>query len=97
MHIHSPLIQRLLTMSQQYEEEISGVILWVRYYNKSTRSFLPYVCLGRLGYVSHVEDLSSYAISSSAPCLSFIFTLRDYESLIRENGKNFFSRTCVAD
>jgi hypothetical protein len=83
MHVNSQSIQRLLMMSQDYKEEMSGVILWVRYYDKRTRSFSPYVCLGRVTYVSH--DTESHPIS-------FILALRDYEGIIKEQGNHFWNK-----
>ena len=86
--MNSPSIQRLLSMSQQYNvnsagnEEAVGVILWCRTYDKRTRSFNPYVCLGRVSYVSH--DAESHPVS-------FVLALNDYDGLLVEEGTQFLN------
>ena len=88
MHINSPSIQRLLTLSQQYGqsgsnyEETASVILWARTYDKTKRSFLPYVCLGRVTYVSH--DTETHPIS-------FVLALKDYDVLMADHECHFIN------
>ena len=49
-----------------------GIVLWCRMYNEEKRTFGPYICMGRLGYVSHIPG--------SSP-LSFIWNLLDYDAI----------------
>ena len=49
-----------------------GIVLWCRMYNEEKRTFGPYICMGRLGYVSHIPG--------SSP-LSFVWNLLDYDAL----------------
>ena len=60
MHEESPVIQRLLAAGRQ-KTTSSSILLWCRKYQDSTRTFGPYVCLGRLTYHSHVPLSSPVA------------------------------------
>ena len=73
----SPVIQTLIRMGKETastpSSTSSGIILWCRRYNWPTRKLLPYICLGRLAYDSHIPG--SYPVN-------FTWRLIDYESMI---------------
>jgi hypothetical protein len=84
MREETPVVQKLLTLgksgaaddsstSMSSSTSSSMLILWCRRYNRTTKSFLPYICLGRLSYHSHVPD--SYPVS-------FVWNLLDYDKLV---------------
>jgi hypothetical protein len=50
----------------------SGIVLWCRVHHSETRTFGPYICLGRLAYESHVPG--------SSP-MKFVWMLLDYDKL----------------
>jgi hypothetical protein len=50
----------------------SGIVLWCRVHHSETRTFGPYICLGRLAYESHVPG--------SSP-MKFVWMLLDYDQL----------------
>jgi hypothetical protein len=79
MHEQSPAIQRLLEIGQLSpantgSDQQGGVVLWGRQQLAAPGSdkFTPYVCYGRLKYVSH--------LSHSSP-LAFVWELLDYDAL----------------
>jgi hypothetical protein len=81
MHDESNVIRRLLKVGKRAaRDELSsdgGIVLWVRMYDKDTRGFTPYMCLGRLSYYSHEPG--------SRP-LKFVWNLLDYEQLLATMG-----------
>mmetsp|Transcript_68243 Transcript_68243/g.138770 ORF Transcript_68243/g.138770 Transcript_68243/m.138770 type:complete len:190 (+) Transcript_68243:288-857(+) len=81
----SSVIQDLIRMGKEalstaLEPSLSsGIILWCRQYNWKTNKFLPYTCLGRLAYESHV--LGSYPVS-------FTWRLIDHEVMLADDSKH---------
>jgi hypothetical protein len=77
MHDETNVILRLLKVGKRAARgELSadsGLVLWVRKYDKKIRGFTPYICLGRLSYYSHEPG--------SRP-IKFIWNLLDYEELM---------------
>jgi hypothetical protein len=78
MREDSPVIQRLIHMGKDTERRFpsrstSRIILWCRHYDVQTKKLLPYTCLGRLAYESHV--------SGSQP-VAFTWRLIDYDSIM---------------
>jgi hypothetical protein len=69
------------TSQQQAEgkEDGEAIVLWCRQYDKSTKTFSPYVCFGRMGYHSHV--VGSYPVS-------FVWNLIDYDELVMKASSN---------
>ena len=66
----SPVIKRLAGSGED-------IILWTRFCDGSKTS--PYVCLGRLEYVSHDEEVHP---------VKFVWRLKDYEELVlKKEGK----------
>jgi len=53
-----------------------GIVLWCRVYDQTKRTFLPYTCLGRVGYRSHDPDVHP---------IQFVWDLLDYEVLVEGN------------
>jgi hypothetical protein len=80
MHSGTPVIQQLIKVGKEAKSEASdgGVVLWCRQYLAEKRTFGPYVCFGRLAYESHEP--------SSQP-LTFVWNLRDYDSLCNHKDK----------
>jgi len=87
MHQHTPAIQKLLRIGiSNHRESNSGVVpekgdgssivLWCRMYDRTKRTFLPYTCLGRVGYRSHDPDVHP---------IKFVWDLLDYKALMAEN------------
>jgi len=85
----SPVIQTLIRMGKEAastknpQDNISirtsfGIVLWCRQYNWETKKLLPYTCLGRLAYESHIPG--SYPVA-------FTWRLMDHESMIGDKGK----------
>jgi hypothetical protein len=81
----SPVIQSLLDKGKRAavnKPELShssfGIVLWCRQYRVEAKQFGPYVCLGRLGYESHVKG--------SNP-LAFVWRLLDYDDLMKSSIK----------
>ena len=74
MHDQTPVIQRL-----QQPHNKGRVILWCREYSSDTRSFGPYVCLGRL-------ELASY--NNQTQPLELVWNLMDYNVLVLSKGKD---------
>ena len=74
MHDESPVIHKLIQYGQDamVKKDDSKIILWCRRYQTENKKFTPYVCLGRLGYESHIPG--------SSP-LSFVWNLLDYGGL----------------
>ena len=74
MHDESPVIHKLIQYGQEamIKKDDSKIILWCRRYQTENKKFTPYVCLGRLGYESHIPG--------SSP-LSFVWNLLDYDGL----------------
>ena len=74
MHDESPVIHKLIQYGKEamIKKDDSKIILWCRRYQTENKKFTPYVCLGRLGYESHVPG--------SSP-LSFVWNLLDYDGL----------------
>ena len=83
----SPIIQKLIQMGKECTTSTSSacgsrIILWCRHHDPQTRKLLPYTCLGRLTYVSHVPG--SYPVA-------FTWKLLDYASIIGNQArKDFF-------
>ena len=81
MHADSKPIKKLLKIGKAAQagqlSNSEGIVLWVRSYRAEKRTFTPYVCLGRLAYVSH--DPGSLPIS-------FVWALLDYDRLASEGG-----------
>jgi hypothetical protein len=82
MHEQSPVIQRLLEIGQLSpantgSDQQGGVVLWGRQQLAAPGSdkFTPYVCYGRLRYVSHQPH--------SNP-LAFVWELLDYDALYHD-------------
>ena len=57
---------------EEEEECTSDVVLWCRRYQLETKAFTPYMCFGRMGYLSHDPG--------SRP-LAFVWALLDYDGL----------------
>jgi len=74
MHDESPVIHKLIQYGQDamIKKDDSKIILWCRRYQTENKKFTPYVCLGRLGYESHIPG--------SSP-LSFVWNLLDCDGL----------------
>ena len=85
----SPIIQKLIQMGKECTTSTSSacgsrIILWCRHHDPQTRKLLPYTCLGRLTYVSHVPG--SYPVA-------FTWKLLDYASIIGNQArKDFFQK-----
>ena len=76
MREESPVIQALIRMGKETASTpsfSSALILWVRQYDSKKKKLLPYTCLGRLAYESHIPE--------SQP-VAFTWRLIDYESMI---------------
>lgn len=85
MHDETPVIQKLIARGKKANNKpkkepddtgsnfdtSDGIILFCRLLDEKKRA-LPYVCLGRLGYHSHIPG--------SRP-LQFVWNLLDYEQL----------------
>ena len=83
MHEDSRILRRLMRVLQSSSEHdtldstpqltANGVVLWCRQYDTTKKTFGPYVCMGRVGYVSHVAQ--------SLP-VRFTLKLLDFDELI---------------
>jgi len=76
MREDSPVIQNLIQLGKDSASTPSlttGIIMWCRQYDRETKKLLPYTCLGRLAYDSHV--VGSYPVA-------FTWRLIDYETMI---------------
>jgi hypothetical protein len=93
MNEESSVIQRLLRLGKISDttraRERSQIVLWCRQFDHSTNNFKPYICFGRLSYVSHQPD--------SHP-LKFVWNLLDYDAMVnhkeravRANFKNIIN------
>ncbi|GKY95255.1 hypothetical protein MPSEU_000487900 [Mayamaea pseudoterrestris] len=71
MHSETPVVQRL-----QHPLNKGRVILWCREYSSATKTFGPYVCLGRL-------ELLRY--NSQTQPLEFVWKLLDFERLAEQS------------
>ncbi|KAL3798527.1 hypothetical protein HJC23_011831 [Cyclotella cryptica] len=72
MHDETAVVHKLLQYGSEATSSKSKIVLWCRKYMIHSKSFTPYVCLGRLSYHSHVPR--------SHP-LSFVWNLVDAEAL----------------
>jgi hypothetical protein len=87
MREDSPVIQRLIHMGKERASNnpsisSSRIILWCRHYDVQTKKLLPYTCLGRLAYESHVPG--------SQP-VAFTWRLIDYDSIMDNQAtKEYF-------
>ena len=73
MHDDTPVIKRLLrsrSKNDDSKERPDDIILWCRFMDGSRAQ--PYICLGRLGYVSH---------QSGVIPVEFMWELLDYKNL----------------
>jgi hypothetical protein len=80
MREDSPVIQNLVRVGKESASNpssTSGIILWCRQYDWDTRKLLPYTCLGRLAYESHIEG--------SHP-VAFTWRLIDYEAIVGDES-----------
>lgn len=66
MHDETPVIKRLLNSKTNSDD----IILWCRFMDGSQAQ--PYICLGRLTYVSHTPGTRP---------LEFVWELLDYDKL----------------
>lgn len=77
MREDSPIILTLIQMGKEAASDpsstSSGIVLWCRQYDWNTKKLLPYTCLGRLAYESHIPG--SYPVA-------FTWRLMDYESMM---------------
>lgn len=78
MREDSPVIQRLIHMGKETASNNSSIstsriILWCRHNDAQTKKLLPYTCMGRLAYESHVPG--------SQP-VTFTWRLIDYDSIM---------------
>ena len=83
MQDDTPVVQRLLRLGKAASPSSSSIILWCRRYEAEKKTYSPYVCLGRLGYQSHVPG--SYP-------LSFVWMLLDYSALKDHRDKSVGKR-----
>ena len=67
MHENSPIFHKLTA-----RDDDTNIVLWCRRYNLETKTLSPYVCLGRLKYLSH--EIGSHP-------LKFVWDLKDYVAL----------------
>ena len=74
MHDQTPVIQKL---QQPFNK--GRVVLWCREYSRDTRTFGPYVCLGRLELVSY---------NNQTQPLEFVWNLMDYDLLVQSKAKD---------
>jgi len=85
MREESPVIKNLIHMGKESASKLSlssGIILWCRQYDWKTKKLLPYTCLGRLAYESH--------IAGSQP-VAFTWRLVDFDSIVAdESARNIF-------
>lgn len=85
MKEESPTIQNLIRLGNESSltpPSSSGIILWCRQYNRETKRLVPYTCLGRLAYESHV--------TGSQP-VAFTWKLIDYEAIVtNDSSRNIF-------
>lgn len=79
MHDESNVIRRLLRVGKKAASGVlpadCGLVLWVRLFDASTKTFTPYHCLGRLSYHSHEPG--------SRP-IQFVWNLVDYNRLMEQ-------------
>jgi hypothetical protein len=90
MREESPSIQKLIDVGGKAArgelEYNDGIVLWCRIYQNKKRTFSPYICLGRLAYISH--DPKSHPIK-------FLWKLLDYDILLdarHEGEETLFKR-----
>jgi hypothetical protein len=90
MHDETRVIRRLIRVGQQgaiswpsNAHGANGIVLWARMYNATEKKQEPYICLGRLGYHSHV--------AGSQP-LEFVWTLLDYDGLVQHADEGVRNR-----
>lgn len=81
MREDSPIIQNLIRMGKESASNppplTSAIILWCRQYDWGTKKLLPYTCLGRLAYESHVVG--------SQP-VAFTWRLIDYDAIFADKS-----------
>ena len=81
MHDETPAINKLIAtgkkaMRQKKEDalnEPNGILLFCRTFDEKKRA-MPYVCMGRVGYHSHIPN--------SRP-LKFVWNLLDFDRLMK--------------
>lgn len=83
MHEGSRVILRLLSVGKRANEgmlpDSDGIVLWCRLYDSEAKQFRPYVCLGRVGYHSHVPGTRP---------VQFVWNLLDFEKMAKGGGGN---------
>jgi len=81
MKAESYVIQRLISVGKKAArgelKPSSGIVLWCRVYNVKKKGFDPYICLGRLSYHSHDENVHP---------IKFEWNLVDYDILMEEGS-----------
>ena len=68
----SPIVEKLIRWGNEATDSASKIILWCRKFDPGTKTFLPYVCLGRLSYHDHE--------AGSRP-LAFVWNLLDCDRM----------------
>ena len=74
MRDNTPVIKRLLKSKNSLED----IVLWCRFMNGSQAQ--PYICLGRLAYVSHTHGTQP---------LQFVWKLLDHKKLQTDSDSLF--------
>lgn len=80
----SPVMQKLLGWGlSARSSDLAQLVLWCRRYDKNQKKFLPYVCLGRLSYHSHIAE--SYPVSVVWNLLDSERLRKNENPLVRES------------
>jgi hypothetical protein len=81
MHDDTPVIRELIRRGREGYK--SNIVMWCRRYSHESKSYTPYVCLGRMGYRSHV--------AGSRP-IAFVWDLLDYDMLRKSSDRDVRER-----
>ena len=73
----TPVVEKLIRWGREATDVSSKIVLWCRRFDSEQKRFHPYVCLGRLSYVSHEPG--------SQP-LAFVWSLLDAQRLKKSDS-----------
>jgi hypothetical protein len=73
----TPVVEKLIRWGREANDVSSKIVLWCRRFDANQKRFHPYVCLGRLSYVSHEPG--------SQP-LAFVWSLLDAQRLKKNDS-----------
>ena len=82
MHENSRVVIRFLGILRSSNNEKSsnnGIVLWCRRYNVESKTFDPYVCMGRVSYEQH---------DATVQPIKFVLNLLDFDDLMSTHKVN---------